>query len=61
MEKFTNDRDFLFPVNVFVSDAKIYLLKGKAFSGFAFGREVIITNLIECQMLHKMLYIHYQT
>lgn len=52
----------LSPVNVFVSDAKIYLLKGKAFSGFAFGREVIIrTNLIECQMLHKMLYIHYQT
>lgn len=52
MEKFTKDLAFLFPVNVFVSDAKIYLLKGKAFSGFAFGREVIIrTKLIDCQML----------
>lgn len=35
MEKFTKGPAFFFPVNVFVSDAKIYILKGKAFSGFA--------------------------
>lgn len=44
-KKFTRGPAFLFPMNVFVSRyAMIYILKGKGFSVFAFGKEVIISN-----------------